>query len=190
MPAVALVPDRRARAIAAQGKNSVKYDFKPFPDESVNEVPDADASQRSAEQAARLTKGFALLQALATRHSHRVGIRAKGRILFIDPSDVVAVEAQGHYVVLQCDSASYLLRESISVIAEKLKPYGFIRIHRSILVNSAFVEEICPWQTGEYGLRIKSGKVYTVTRTYKKNLSLLAEFWIGTDALFSDSGNG
>ena len=73
------------------------------------------------------------------------------------------------------------MRESISIMAETLKPYGFIRIHRSALVNVAFVEEIQPWVTGEYVLRLKGGKEYTVTRTYKKNLKDLAVSWIGTD---------
>ena len=30
------------------------------------------------------------------------------------------------------------------------------------------------------GSKLKGGKEYTVTRTYKKNLKFLAEFWIGT----------
>ncbi len=76
------------------------------------------------------------------------------------------------------------MRESISVVAERFAPYGFIRIHRSVLVNSSFVEEIRPFPTGEYGLRVKGGKEYTVTRTYKKNLKSLAEFWIGTGVAF------
>jgi len=46
------------------------------------------------------------------------------------------------------------------------------------------VEEIWPLSTGEYCLRVKGGKEYTVTRTYKKNLQSLAEFWIGTGAFF------
>jgi len=33
---------------------------------------------------------------------------------------------------------------------------------------------------------VKGGKEYTVTRTYKKNLKSLAEFWIGAGALFHD----
>jgi len=65
-------------------------------------------------------------------------------------------------------------------MAEKLYHYGFVRINRSFLVNAAFVEEIRPWSTGEYVLRVKGGKEYTVTRTYRKNLKLLAESWIGT----------
>jgi two-component system LytT family response regulator len=126
------------------------------------------------------------LQALAKRESPRVAIKVKGRILFISLGDVVSVQAEGNYVLLQRDSTSYLLRESISAVAEKLQPHGFIRIHRSMLVNTTFVEEIKPYSTGEYGLRVKGRQEYRVTRTYKKNLKFLAEFWIGAGALFPD----
>jgi DNA-binding LytR/AlgR family response regulator len=68
------------------------------------------------------------------------------------------------------------------VVAEKLETHGFIRIHRSVLVNTSFVEEITPVSTGKYSLRVAGGKEYTVTRSYKKNLKFLAEFWIGTGA--------
>jgi two-component system, LytTR family, response regulator len=118
--------------------------------------------------------------------SLRVAIKMKGRILFINLSDVVAVHAEGDYVSLQRTGSSYLVRELISAVAEQLEPHGFIRIHRSILVNTSFVEEIRPYPTGEYGLRVKGGKEYTVTRTYKKNLKSLAEFWIGAGAFFQE----
>jgi two-component system LytT family response regulator len=126
------------------------------------------------------------LQALAKRVSPRVAIKVKGRILFINLGDVVSVKAEGNYVLLQRDSTSHLLRESISAVAEKLQPHGFIRIHRSMLVNTTFVEEIKPYSTGEYGLRVKGRQEYRVTRTYKQNLKLLAEFWIGAGAFFLD----
>jgi DNA-binding LytR/AlgR family response regulator len=121
------------------------------------------------ERAAQLVGILPHLEALVSK-STKIAIKTKGRILFIDPADVVIVEAQGNYVLLHRPSGSYLLRESISTMAEKLKPYGFIRIHRSVVVNSSFVEEIQPWSTGEYVLRIKGGKEYTVTRMYKKNV--------------------
>jgi two-component system LytT family response regulator len=113
-----------------------------------------------------------------------VAIKVRGKILFINLGDVVSVQANGKCVWLQRRAGSYLLRESISVVAERLETHGFIRIHRSMLVNASFVEEIRPLSTGEYSLRIEGGKEYTVTRTYKKNLKSLAEFWIGTGAFF------
>lgn len=120
------------------------------------------------------------LRELVRRPSIRLAIRVKSRILFIDSGDVIAVLAQGNYVMLQRAETSHLLRESISVVAEKLAPCGFIQIHRSMLVNSSLVEELQPCETGEYRLRMKDGREYTVTRTYKKNLNALADSWIGT----------
>lgn len=115
----------------------------------------------------------------------RIAIKSKGRILFLDTDSILAVEAEGNYVSLVCQNASHLLRETISAAATELEPYGFVRIHRSILVNAARVEQIQPCVTGEYAVRMDSGKEYTVTRTYRKNLRLLAGYWIGADEFLS-----
>jgi two-component system LytT family response regulator len=111
----------------------------------------------------------------------RIALKAKGRILLIDAADVIAIEAKGNYVLVNRTSSSHLLRESIATMEEKLHPHGFVRIHRSVLVNAALVEEIQPWSTGEYVIRVRGGREYTVTRTYKKNLQFLAHSWIGTN---------
>lgn len=118
---------------------------------------------------------------LPQRQSTRIAIKANGKIVFLDLVEVIVVEAEGNYVSLRHRSDSYWLRESISVMAEILKPYGFIRIHRSVLVNSLFVEQIKSLPSGAYALRTTRGKEYTVTRTYKNNLKSLAAAWIGTD---------
>jgi len=94
----------------------------------------------------------------------------------------VAVRAEGNYVSLQHRQNPYLLREYLCSIAEKLKPYGFIRIHRSVVVNTSLVEEIEPLSTGEYRLRVKGGEEYMVTRRYKDNLRQLAHLWLGSRA--------
>ena len=138
----------------------------------------------AGEHTTRSTESFPGLQARAKPESLRVAIKVKGKILFVNLPDVVSVQAKGKCVCLQRNANSYLLRESISVVAEKLETHGFIRIHRSVLVNTSFVEEIRPLSTGEYCLRVEGGKEYTVTRTYKRNLKSLAQFWIGTGAFF------
>ena len=140
--------------------------------------------QPSAE--ASLLDALPQLREFAAWKPARIAIKQKGRILFIDPAGVIAVEAKGNYVLLRQASGSHTLRESISTMEEKLKAHGFLRIHRSVLVNAGLVEEIQPWPTGEYGLRVAGGKEYTVTRTYKKNLQLLAQLWIGTDGFVAE----
>ena len=124
------------------------------------------------------------LQQLAplTPRQPRLAFKIKGRIVFMNLAELVAVHAAGSYVSLDHRPNPYLLRESLESVAEKLKPYGFVRIHRSVIVNTVAVEEIQSLQTGEYSLRVKGGKQYTVTRKYKENLKEMAQLWLGPNA--------
>jgi len=133
--------------------------------------------------AAYLMRVLRQLEVIAKRQAPRIAFKAKGSILLLDLADILAVQAEGNYVSLQHRLNPYLVHESLSSMAEKLKPYGFIRIHRSVVVNISAVEEIRPLSTGEYRLRVKGGKKYLVTRTYKHNLRDLAQLWVGSERL-------
>jgi len=186
LPSIVFVTADIEHAVAAFERHTVDYVLKPFSNESINEALDRASRRAKGERAAKLIEAWPQLQKLSRPQYPRIAIKAKGRILLINPGDVVVVQAEGNYVSLQRESDSYLLRESISVVAEKLKPYGFIRIHRSALVNTSFVVEIKPYPTGKYGLRVKGGKEYEVTRGYKKNLKPLTEFRIGSGAFLAE----
>jgi len=143
--------------------------------------------------AANLMRVLRQLEVIAKRQAPRIAFKAKGSILLMDLADILALQAEGNYVSLQqiipiqsnrlLRPNPYLVHESLSSMAEKLKPYGFIRIHRSVVVNISAVEEIQPLPTGEYRLRVKGGKKYLVTRTYKHNLRDLAQLWVGSARL-------
>jgi two-component system LytT family response regulator len=180
MPAIIFVTAHQQHAVTAFEKHAVDYILKPFSNERVQEALKVAIRRTASERAASLMELMPHLNALLSKSS-KIAIKTEGKILFIDPAEVIAAEAQGNYVLLQRPSGSYLLRASISTLAEKLRPYGFIRIHRSVLVNASCVQEIQPWPTGEYLLRTRAGKEYTVSRTYKGNLSSLAHLWVGQD---------
>jgi two-component system LytT family response regulator len=180
LPSIVLATAPVEHAITAFEKHTVDYVLKPFSTESISEALDRASRRAKGERAAQLIEAWPHLQKLSRPQYPRIAIKADGRILFINPGDVVAVHAEGNYVLLQRESDSYLLRESISAVAEKLRPYGFIRIHRSVLVNTSFVVEIKPYSTGPYALCVRGGKEYAVTRAYKKNLKPLTDFRIGS----------
>ena len=182
IPAIIFVTAHNHHAIAAFDNHAVDYVLKPFSIDRINQALDVASQRTENDRAALLLRTLPHLEKLFARPSIKVAIKAKGRILFIDPSEVAVIRAEGNYVLMEKRSGSYLLRESISIVAEKLKPHGFIRIHRSVLVNIAFVEEIQPWPTGEYILRIKGGQELTVSRIYKNNLRSITKLWVGTDA--------
>jgi DNA-binding LytR/AlgR family response regulator len=182
---LASAPARDEHTTTAIEKRAVDHVLKPSSADRIKKASDAASQGTAEERATGLADALPQPGRISQTHS-KIAIKANGKIVFIDPDDVIAVEAEGNYVSLQRRSDSYLLRESVSVMAEILKPYGFVRIHRSVLVNSSFVEQIQSRPAGAYGLLTKGGKEYTVTRTYKNNLKSLATAWIGTDIFLDE----
>lgn len=182
VPSVVLVTAYAQHAVDAFEKHAVDYVLKPFTSERISQALEFAYQRTASERAAKLMELMPYLRDLPKAKSSKIAVKSNGRILFLDPHEVIAVQAEGNYVLFQKEGGSHLLRESISSIEERLEPYGFLRIHRSFLVNSEFVQEIRPCDTGEYRLRLKGGREYTVTRKYRRNLKSLARFWLGTEA--------
>jgi two-component system LytT family response regulator len=159
------------------------YTLEPTAEDGFYESADTASPPVPRVDVANLIRALQQLDVIAKRQAPRIACKANGRISFLNLAEIVAVHAEGNYVSLQPGPNPYLLRESLSSMAEKLKPYGFIRIHRSVVVNISAVEEIQPLPTGEYRLRVESGKEYLVTRTYKHNLGDLTELWVGSERL-------
>ena len=164
-------------------KSRRDYTLESTAEDGFYEPADTSLLPITRVDAANLTRVLQQLEVIPRRQAPRIAFKTKGRILFLDLVEIVAVQAEGNYVSLQHRPNPYLLRESLSSMAEKLKPFGFIRIHRSVVVNISAVEEIQPLSTGEYRLRVKGGKEYLVTRTYKDNLRDLAQLWVGSEHL-------
>jgi two-component system, LytTR family, response regulator len=120
-------------------------------------------------------------QGFAATRSPRIAIKAKGKIVFMDSAEIIALEADGNCVSLRHKSGTHVIRESISRIAEKLNSFGFVRIHRSVLVNRVYIEELRRCATGMYLVRLSGGREYTIARTYKDNVRRLAESWLGAE---------
>ena len=108
----------------------------------------------------------------------RIAITSRRKIVFVNLADVVAVEARCNYVALRTLSAAHGLRRPISAVAENFEQYGFIRIHRSTIVNGRFVEEIRTSASGKMFVRLKGlGSAYHVSRKYRCALKRFASRW-------------
>ena len=69
---------------------------------------------------------------------------APDRILF-------ARSEEGEVVVHACDGR-YRTRFTLNELEQKLSPSGFVRVHRSFLVNTNHVREVVPWFHGSFKL--------------------------------------
>jgi len=64
----------------------------------------------------------------------------RGKLVFVEPHDIIRFEARSNYTyVFFKDQPPVLMAKVLRIYDELLRPYGFIRIHRSHLINTDYV---------------------------------------------------
>jgi two-component system, LytTR family, response regulator len=183
LPVIVFVTAFDEFAIRAFEQHAADYVLKPFEKRRVLAAVEHAGERWQSERASSMIEQLpALLQRLRQQEpSRRIAVKSKGRVIFLDPTSINFVLAEGNYFILHlANGGAHMLRGMMSDIEEKLKPFGFIRIHRSVVVNMSAVKDVQPLPSGEYLLRTVSGRDFHVTRKYKTNLSQLVTLSVGT----------
>jgi two-component system LytT family response regulator len=101
-----------------------------------------------------------------------LAVRSFGRTRLVDPASIDWIQAEGSYVRLHAGGSSQLLRRPLSQLVERLSGAGFVRVHRSSMVNLACIAEIRPLDHGDALLVLKDGVELRVSRSYRAGLSI------------------
>ncbi len=174
VPAVVFVTAYDEYALRAFDVHALDYLLKPFDEERFH-----DALRRARTQlqqrgpAGDLEPRLrALLEEIrgAPERPDRIMIKASGRILFLKTSEIDWIEASGNYVRFHVGRESYLLRETMNAIEEKLDPDRFLRIHRSTMVNIERIKEMQPWFSGDHVVVLTDGTELRLSRGYRESL--------------------
>jgi two-component system LytT family response regulator len=89
-------------------------------------------------------------------------------------ADVDWVKAEHDYVSLFVGNKSWLVRETIASIERRFANAGFVRIHRSTLVNVDRVRELRPLHKGEFQVILQDGVELKLSRNFRAALTRLA----------------
>lgn len=98
-------------------------------------------------------------------------VKSEGRILFFDAREIDWIEAASNYAEIHTGSQSFLVRHTMNELERKLNPMQFLRIHRSFIVNLSKIRGVQPCNSGEYMVRLQSGKELPSSRGYRDNLA-------------------
>jgi two-component system LytT family response regulator len=103
----------------------------------------------------------------------RLPIKVDGRIVVIRVADIDWIEAERDYVSVKVGGKTWLMRETIAALELRLALSGFVRIHRSTLVNAERVKELRPQEKGEYTVVLVDGTELKLTRHYRASVERL-----------------
>ena len=81
-------------------------------------------------------------------------------------SQIDRLEGEREYIRIHCADRSYLMRHGLSAMADQLAAAGFIRVHRSVVVNTAYVKGLRKKPWGAAVLEMTSGVEVPVGPSY------------------------
>jgi two-component system response regulator LytT len=84
----------------------------------------------------------------------RLPLEDDDRRMLVRINEIYMVHANGHVVLATLNDRELRFRGSLAECAARLDPLGFLRVHRSYLVNPEHVVEIEPFFGGTYVLRL------------------------------------
>jgi DNA-binding LytR/AlgR family response regulator len=71
-------------------------------------------------------------------------VKDKGALVKVVFSDIFYVEAMDNYAAIYLKDKRFVLPHTLKTVFELLEPYGFIKTHRSFVVNTKKIESILP----------------------------------------------
>jgi len=87
--------------------------------------------------------------------------------------DIDWVESQGNYVNLYVGKTVEFIRESMINLEKRLEPFGFVRIHRSTIVNLKRITSLKQTSGGDFKLILDNGKTLKLSRRYRHNIETI-----------------
>jgi two-component system LytT family response regulator len=148
-------------ALRAFEVNSIDYLLKPI-ERSQLERALQKLERRSS---ASLTDFRSVIEQLAAamqpvKHPPptRIASRIGERVRFIELAQITHFYAHDKLTYAATPDSDYVVDRSINELEQELAASTFIRIHRAILLNTEFVDEIRSWFGGRLVVRLKDGK--------------------------------
>ncbi len=105
----------------------------------------------------------ASLRSPRPQHPSRVASRVGEKVIFIDLNTVTHFFAHDKLTYAAAGGRNHCVDESIVELERKLDPARFVRIHRAILLNLDWVQEVDSWFAGRVVVSLKDAQKTQLT---------------------------
>lgn len=158
-------------AIKAFELNAVDYLMKPFSKERFLQALDR-ARIRLKEQVNSDVNVKKVIEKAKDESGtiERIFVKTGSRIDVIPVSEIIRIDAQDDYAEIVTKDKSYLKKETMNFLEKNLPPANFIRVHRSSIINSDYMDKIEKYGKESYLVILKDGSRVKVSKSRIKEL--------------------
>ncbi|HTW38838.1 MAG TPA: LytTR family DNA-binding domain-containing protein [Steroidobacteraceae bacterium] len=198
MPPTIFVTAYDRYALEAFDVAAVDYLLKPFDDERFEQAFRRARRLIELKEVGRLTEqlrgllqsetgagatgeaggaGAAVGTGAAPRSSplERIAVEMRGQVRVVPVETIDYITASGPYAEIHVGEKTYIIRERMQTLEERLDPSRFFRIHRSVIVRLERIDTLLREPGGDYAVQLKGGARLSVSRNRVEPL----EQWMG-----------
>jgi two-component system LytT family response regulator len=154
-------------ALRAFEVNSIDYLLKPIEPEQLERAvrklerlrPFARPAWQKSEDLPQLLHELAAsLRGEKHEYPHRIASRVGERITFLDLEAVTHFQAMDKLTYAITNGRQHSVDQTIAELEQRLDPGRFRRIHRAVLVNIDWIQEVNSWFAGKVVITLKDGR--------------------------------
>jgi len=156
-PRVIFITAHDEFAVRAFEEEAVDYLLKPVEparlERALARVTATDAAGARVEEE-RLAR---LLVAVERQSAgpRRIAVRRGPKVILVEPASILFCRAEDKYTVLYTAEGEHILDRTIEDLEQSLDSATFLRIHRSVLVNLAYVRDLTAVEGGRFVVSLK-----------------------------------
>lgn len=183
MPATVFVTAYDQYALKAFELAALDYLVKPFDDDRFEQAFRRARKMAELEEVGRTTQRLlALLQgegatlprrtpaARTPEYLQRIAVEMRGQVRIVPVETIDYITASGPYAELHAGEKTFLIRERMQTLEDRLDPDRFFRIHRSAIVRLDTIETLLNSSGGDHAVRLKGGTRLSVSRNRREEL--------------------
>jgi two-component system, LytTR family, response regulator len=110
-----------------------------------------------------------------SRYLERIAVEMRGQVRVVPVDTIEYITASGPYAEIHVGEKTYVIRERMQTLEERLDPARFFRIHRSVIVRLDRIDTLLREPGGDYAVQLKNGARLSVSRNRVEPL----EQWMG-----------
>ena len=167
MPAVVFVTAYDRYAIDAFDLNAADYVLKPVDPERLHRALERARQRKPHDLEERLAR---ILDASRPR---RLVVRSAGRIQFVNVDEIDWIAAEDNYVRIHTAGKTFLMRETVTGMEQRLDPREFLRIRRSTIVRVSRIQEVRTLLNGTFEILLADGTRVTSARRFREAVERL-----------------
>lgn len=172
MPPVVFITAYDDHAVRAFDVRAIDYLMKPYTVARVERALSAAREHVQIRKVAAMANelaGFSATQISAAADSASddcLTVRQRGQMVFVRPRDIEVVVAKRNDVLLYTRRDEYRCRATLTDIQRRLGD-GFMKVHRSVLVNVSAVHPVVFTRGGVTRLRVGEGRDVRISRAFR-----------------------